>query len=69
VGVGGQASIHPPVPLSGLVGTRATTLGWKRSQHDGGRRTAADMGIRAPRRSGRDGADVRRIVRDQERGY
>lgn len=36
VGVGGEASIHPPVPLDGVGRTRAARRG-KGSQHDGGR--------------------------------
>lgn len=50
VGVGGEASIHPPVPLDGVLGTRATTLGRQGSQHDGGERAKdACRQRRAPR--------------------
>ena len=38
MGVCGEASIHPPVPLDGVLGTRATALEHEGSHNDGGQR-------------------------------
>lgn len=59
MGVGGQASIHPPVPVKGVWGTRATGGGRKGSQSDGDGLHEGRVGMAGQQRGGAVSGSVR----------